>query len=445
MKDSPMYRVFLVMMCVSGVMAAERIEVNDLAAQEHERMNILFALIKPTSDLKKVGAVIEHDLAFTKQFAVTSDTSKALTNAQEIKQLSVQGYPLVVYLQPVKGGYEWRLYDTLDARMVKGKKVQQGTLSNRELAHVIADDLWAELTGSAGFFSTKIVYGKEMQRRGRNCKRYLYMRDAADVTGESEQLLVSTPTISVAPRWNRDLNNPLVLYSEYTKTNVRLIAVNMKRQRRIVSNFDGVNMQVAYAPQGGEVVYCLSRAPRGNFKPHMTSQLYHYAQDPESKKTVFTRLTSNQGNNFSPCWGPADTLFYACDATPSGLPNICWYDLKTKRISWITQGCYATSPNYCAATNKVVYTKMVNKKMQLWEYDLGAQQHNQLTFDETNKDDCSWSPCGTHVTYSIEQKGKNRVAILNTLTGEQHLLTAEKEDCCYPAWSPVYSQGTIRA
>jgi Tol biopolymer transport system component len=86
---------------------------------------------------------------------------------------------------------------------------------------------------------------------------------------------------------------------------------------------------------------------------------------------------------------------------------------------------------------------MVNRIMQLFEFDLGTKQHRQLTFSPTNKDDCSWSPCGNIIAYSEEDKGRGRLAMLNLLTKEHYYLTPEGENYSYPSWSPAYSMPPV--
>lgn len=433
--------MFLVLSGWFTLGAVEQISLEKVQAAQFEKMRIVLGVMQDDGDVQKVTALLKHDLEFTGQFTVEVEkVSSPPTKKNQVKDWFEKGYPLALYVKPIANGYEWYVYDTARTELVNGKKIKRPGLAVRAMAHVLADDLWNELTGSPGFFSTKIVYGKEVCRRGRNCKKYIYMRDATDLEGVSEELLVASPTISVSPRWNRDLNNPLVLYSEYTKTNVRLIAVNMQGKRRVVSNFAGVNMQAAYSFDGQEVVYCLSRAPGSSMKQHTTSQLYHYAVDPETGEAGLVRLTSNSGNNFAPCWGPNNTLFYVSDASKNGLPNICWYDFAQKKMAWVTEGGYSTSPSYNAITHKLAYTKMVDKVMQLFEFDIATQKHRQLTFDGANKDDCSWSPCGTMIVYSSDLKGKNRLALFNVNIGQEIFLTGASEDCSYPCWSPRYTQ-----
>jgi TolB protein len=429
--------VALLWLSVSYAQQSDRLEMAEITAQEQAVMPLALGVIKPSAQLKKISLLIKRDLEFTKQFSVDVTPTQPARTREHITVWLTQQYPLVIYLEEVRDSYLWRLYDTVDAHMIKGKKISKKG-SWRATAHALADALWQALTGTEGSFSTKIVLSKKMQSRGRNCKRYLYLQEVTDVEGQTHELLVSVPTISICPRWNNNAEQPLILYSEYTKTNVRLVSVDLRRKRRLVSNFDGVNMQVTYNQDGSAVVYCLSQAPDNSFAWHRTSQLYYNTLDGDRR--IFKRITTNQGNNFDPCWGPDNTIFYASDANITKLPNIGWLDLTNNINHWITRDSYATSPTYTPAFRQLAYTKMVKGKMQLWLYDLASQHHEQLTFDATDKGDCSWSPCGTMLVYAVQQGAQSRIAIFVLAMREQHFLTGAHEDCCYPAWSPRYNQ-----
>lgn len=423
-----------------AVYADQSVSIAPVTARAHTKMGIVIGLTTHKQSVRHIADVLKNDLQWTEQFVVHIRTIEPVLKTTDITQWQETG-AFVVYIDVDGKGYAWRLYDTENARMLAGKRVESDA-NIRALGHYIADQLWSELTGAVPFFSSYIVYGKEVAHRGRHCKRHLYMRDCTDTTGETERLLVHTPTVNICPRWSSNMQRPLVLYSEFTKTNVRLVSVDMQGNRSIVSNFDGMNMQVAYAPDGKSVVYCLSRAPYESCVPHTTSQLYYYGQD-SAGKVICKRLTG-AGNNFSPCWGPKNTLFYSSDMGKLGHPNIYQYDLASGKSTPMTHDAYATSPCYSAATDKLAYTKMLNGVMQVFVYDLRTGVHSQLTTDAYNKDDCSWSPCGTLLAYTVEHKNKGRIAVYNTKTRVERFLTSAHEDCAYPAWSGIIAPGMIR-
>lgn len=308
--------------------------------------------------------------------------------------------------------------------MLVGKNYKKQGRSPEQWAHHIADSVWPTLTGQPGPFSTKIAYCKEVKRQGKKVLKHIYI---ADYDGKNEKLLVSTATVSIAPRWNRDPNNPLLFYSEHTNDNVRLVVADMYGRRKIVSNFDGLNMLPAFSPDGKKVVFCASRGD-GN------CQLYYY------KKGVFKKLTNNTGNNIAPTFSEdGKTLFFCSDFETRG-PQIYRYVFNTEKMNRITHGGYCVSPSYCQQNNKLAYAKMIRGTMQVFLYDLTTKKHRQITRDAGNKEECSWSPCGNYLLFAVETSKESRLALLNLTSHHRRFITAGGSVCCYPAWSCPYKR-----
>lgn len=142
--------------------AIEQVTFAEVKAQQHRKMNLIIGLLGAQKDLANIAAVVKKDLEFTGQFSVSLEPTGELTSKKQVSKWFKEGYPLAIYLQPTADGYEWHLYDTSDAHMIEGKKMKRSNMYDRSWAHALADELWPALTGAPGFFSTKIVYGKEM-------------------------------------------------------------------------------------------------------------------------------------------------------------------------------------------------------------------------------------------------------------------------------------------
>ncbi len=397
----------------------------DVRARIHAKSILLLAPIEPMSrELSAVLQVLQKDLAFSDQFEVRVKPIKTMQNVQELQDLRAQGYALVLFFtQPTSDTIEWRLYDVTQSLMVQGKKYTKRGAYLAGWAHNLADGIWPALTGQGGFFSTKIAYCKEVHMRKKKKISHIYV---ADYDGSNEQLLINTPTVTVAPRWNNAAKQPLLFYSEYTNANVRLMVTDMHKHTKIASNFDGVNMVPTFSDDGKQVVYCASR---GDGSCH----IYQYANG------VCKRITHNRGNNVSPTFADDNATIYFCSDFQTELPQIFSYNLQTQALERITQGGYCACPNYHAKRG-LVYAKRADGFMQLFTYDPKTKQHRQVTYDAGDKDEPSWSACGNCVLFSSERRGKNRIALLNLLTNERCYLTSEKENCSYPSWSPVYDQ-----
>jgi len=424
--------LFFLILIVCPFSAASSLDVR---ATQRAKVPLMIGVLNTTHDqLQQVAQRLRDDLMFSGQFEVTVQPFEKISTKKEMQHLFDQGYPLAIFINQAKHDHaiEWRIYDTARAAMVKGKKYTKHGTDTNGWAHNIADAMWRELTGQSGFFSTKIAYCKQIKRDNKRSIKHICM---ADYDGQHEQVLVDTSTVNVVPRWNHDLRNPLVFYSEYTNANVRLMMVNMKKQRRIASNFDGINMLTSFSDDGKKVVYCVSRGDG-------SCQLYYHEKgifkrlqytDPVTRKSL------SQGNNVSPTLTADGKTVFFCSDFLTNRPQVFAYDLATGQVERITDGGYCASPSYCAKKNCIAYIKRIDGVMQVCMYDIKTKKHTQLTQGPGNKDECSWSPCGNYILAAVDQGGNSRIAIYNLLTSQWRYVTPNLAQCDYPAWSPVYT------
>ena len=421
------YFFFFVTIIHVSVLHADGVQAT---ATQHAKVPLVISVVEGSAQLTEVATMMQHDFSFSGQFDVSINKGKKKPTKKDIKKLFAEGFSLAVFLsEGKKNSIEWRVYDTLQGKMVKGKRYAKRGIVCGGWAHNIADVVWPILTNQHGFFSTKIAYCKEVKLKNGKSAKQVCM---ADYDGTNEQILVDLPTVNVAPRWNKDMDNPLLFYSEYTNENVRLVAVNMERKRKITSNFDGINMLPAFSRDGKKVVYCASRGD-GH------CQLYY------CDKSGFKKVTNNKGNNVSPSLSDDGSTIFFCSDYQTGRPQVYVYRLKTGNIECITNGGYCASPSYCEKRKQIAYAKIVQGTMQLFVYDERSKKHTQLTFDAGSKEECSWSPCGNYLTYSVEQGKTQRIAVLNLLTKQQRYITTANINCSYPAWSPIYAQFPVVA
>lgn len=249
----------------------------------------------------------------------------------------------------------------------------------------------------------------------------------ADYDGSQEQLLVNVPTVTVAPRWNHDVNNPLLFYSEFTNANVRLMTVDMHKTRRIASNFEGINMVPSFSSDGTKGVYCASRGDG-------SCQLYYFA------KGVFKKVTNNNGENVSPTMSADGKEIYFCSDFETGSPQIYKLAVESKKTERLTHEGYCATPALNEKKNCLAYTKKVGPVLQVFLMDLKTQAHRQLTYDGGSKQECCWSPCGNFLLYSVQKGDSSSIVMHNIATDSKKYLTSSDVVASYPAWSPVYGQ-----
>lgn len=420
---------FVCIMVIVFQADAERIDPAEsvclnVSSTRNEPLKMLIVGVGADQELAEIALIIRKDLSFSGQFAPEVCMLEHVQTRKIITTFADEGYALVLFLSGSGTAFEWRLYDAMAARMIKGKKYHKRGDVLRGWAHDISDALWPELTGNQASFSSKIAYCKDVVAQGKKRRTHVVV---ADYDGSNEQIIVATPTLHVGPRWNADKNNPLLFYSEGTPSNIRLMCVSMQGKRKIASNFDGINMLPTFSGDGTKVVYCAS-------KGHGNCQLYLF------EKGVFKRLTHNDGNNVSPSLSKdGKTLFY-CSDVPTGKPQIYRYDITTKVCKQITKGGFNFCPNYHQESGKLAYSCLVSGQAQIFVYDQVTDTHTRITHDGGNKDECCWSPCGSYLIFSVEQGLSSRLALFNMHTHERKYITSADQRCSYPCWSGMYSQ-----
>lgn len=414
-----------------GLSMVETVSAFDMhiAAQTTQAIPLQIRYFQDEKDtlLPTIAQDIGRCFSFTKQFALSYVPTTKLPTKKEVKALkSNEKIVLLLVILPAKEGYEWRLYDTVQGKILGAHRYKKYGDSTHIWAYALADQIWPLLTNQEGFFSTRIAYCKKMAHKQ---VKHIYI---ADFDGSHEECIVGTPTINIAPRWNYDRRHPLLFYSAYMPTNLQLKMVGLDKKSQVASDFDGLNMIPAFSENGSQAVYCASRGDG-------CCQLYYF------DATTFKNITKNEGNNVSPSLSvDGKKVFFCSDFESANSPQLYAYDLVTDYLEKLTAGGYAASPRYSAKANKLAYSKLVEGIMQIFTYDLATKTHEQLTFDDFNKQECAWSPCGNWLIYGINKPGKQgRIAMMNRHSRMQEYLTKGNDDCSYPDWSPRYHQFPI--
>lgn len=392
----------------------------------------LVALGEKTSNYEAVCEAFVRALLYTDQFTVDVEYKNEKPKKQEVQEYKKSGYSWVVFLDhnTHEHSYEWRLYDTAKAVMQKGFRVPQEGKVSRGWGYALADSFISATTNNKPFACSKLAYC-ETTKKGESIVW------VADFDGSHEQILSRSKRQILASSWNRDPENPLVMYSKYTSCNIQLISCSLDKSEVVASSFDGLNMQPAFSQDGKEVVVCLSRDG--------SSQLYHYGFNKKLNKVGYTRLTYNAGNNFGPTFLDNGDLVF-CSDFELGKPHLYYLDRKADAIERLTEGNSCTSAQYSSLNGKIVYSKMVEGTMQLFLYDLDNKKEKQVTFDPVHKQECAWSACGNYIAYVAQDGDKTkRIMAHSLLTGKKKYLTPADKVCSYPSWSTVYSSLPIVA
>ena len=204
---------------------------------------------------------------------------------------------------------------------------------------------------------------------------------------------------------------PMLFFSQEIGESSELCSVDLKSEKqRIHFSYPGLNMQFSLSKDGKKGATCMS-GDAGNTELY----LYDQAECNRQKKTVFTKLTENNGTNSSPCFLLDDNLVFCSDfeTGKNGKPQIYHFDIKTKKTARLTDGTgRCSAPNYCSANNSIIFNKEIDGRFQLFSMSLdrfkGKNQKplktKQLTFGSKNKIEPVWHESGNFATFVIESE-----------------------------------------
>jgi len=262
------------------------------AGKSFDKVKTLLLHIGHNDVIDNIAKVLQFDLEFSDQLAIDVKRTATTPNAKQAAVLGKQGYTLMLILEEQE-----KKADAIPAVISLKDPATNAILFTKEFTcqpknivmqgHAIADELMPVLTNEKGPMLSTLAYCKQIA----NDYKIVCI---ADYACRLERPVVTARTINVAPSWHTQA--PGLCYSQFTKTNNRLMFCDLKtKKHNVVCSYEGLNMQPSFSSDGNRAALCLSS--NGN------SEIYLYDQNicKSVGKKIFKQLTHNQGNNVSPC------------------------------------------------------------------------------------------------------------------------------------------------
>ena len=309
----------------------------------------------------------------------------------------------------------FRLYDLVEKKFMRGLRYDGETKDFRHIAHRIANEVVAQITGEKGIFDTKIAF---VSNRTGNKEIYLI-----DFDGENVTQITHNGSINILPCWRPDGGK--LYYTSYMKRNPDLYAIDLSSQKNYrVSYRPGINASPAWSPDGEKMVLML----KYNNRSHL------FLMKVGAKKSV--RLTSGTANYTSPSWSP-DGRWITFVSDRSGTPQIYKMDVERKKMERLTyHGSYNVSPVWSPKGDWIAFCSRQNRFSEIFLITPEGKQLRQLTYGAYNNEEPSWSPAGRYLAFSSMRGGKSAIYIMNVNGTHQRKLTDFQGETMNPAWSP---------
>ena len=282
---------------------------------------------------------------------------------------------------------EFRLFDVKSATQVTGKILPESRKWARHLAHLFADEIVRQATGTAGVASSQICFSV-----GQPGKKEIYI---AEYDGANARALTAHNSISIKPEFSPD--GAKIAYVSYKEGYQFIYILTLSSGESVpLSRKVGMNSSPAWAPDGNSLAITLSKD--GN------SEIYTLNADGSNS----LRLTDNKVLDTSPTYSP-DGGQIAYISESQGKAQI--YAMgrtggNVRRLSF--QGGASFDPVWSPDGKKIAYVaEQPGDGAEIYVLDVANPQNAiRLTNSSGSNESPSWSSDSRHLMFQSTRQGK---------------------------------------
>ncbi|MBU1052244.1 MAG: Tol-Pal system beta propeller repeat protein TolB [Proteobacteria bacterium] len=309
---------------------------------------------------------------------------------------------------------ELRLFDTIKASQLIGKKYKADAKSLNQVIRLFASEIVFYLTGNRGIFDTRIAF---VSTGSGNKEIYI-----CDFDGTNVKQFTNNKAITLFPAWSSD--GKWIAYTSYLKGNPDIYIKNVNNNSISVIAKKGINITPVWVPGKFALAATLS----------YTGDQDIYLMTGTGK--IIKKLTKSSGSDVSPALS-TDGKKMAFVSSRSGTPQIYIKDLYTgyeKRLTF--NGNYNTQPCWSPKGDKIVYSGLDGGSHNIFIIGFDGKNPVQLTQDTGNNESPSWSPDGTLIVFSSTREGPSRIYVMTSYGTDQRRVFSISGEQSNPKWSP---------
>jgi TolB protein len=310
-------------------------------------------------------------------------------------------------------------YDVLRRQILfSGRNYTAPAGEARTIAHMFANTVLEEFTGTAGPFGTRIAYTVQ---QGKAKELALVEMDGADPFR-----LTRGGSLNVTPSWSRD--GRYLYYTSYLLGDPDLYLLDLATGKQwIVSRQGGIDLGGRDSPDGKDLLLVLSID--GN------SEIYRMAK--ADRKTV--RLTRNRAIDVAPTWSP-DGKHVAFVSDRMGNPHIFLMDRDGGDVRRLTFArTHNGDPDWSPRGDLIAFTGMDERGVfQVYVVDPKGREERQLTRGPNDTLDPSWSPDGRFLAVTSNREGGNAIYVFRLGGQEFRRVSPKGQTASMPSWFPLF-------
>lgn len=413
--------LFACLLCLSNHVFAVSLE---LTQGINKALPIGISSFGTDAAAEQITKVISDDLRFSGQFNLISPPVLGGNNQSNMSAWTAAGADSVLTgrVQRIDPTHYDVKFELLDApsrgRLLLAKTYQVDAARLRLLAHHISDEVYFQLTGIKGIFSTRIAY-IVVNRNGSRTEHALIVAEADGYN--PQRLLVSTEPL-MSPSWSSD--GKRIAYVSFEKKRSQIYTVEVATGRRqLITSFPGINGAPAWSPDGRELAVVLSKAGNPNI----------YTVDVSTG--AMKQITTGGAINTEPRYAP-DGKSILFTSGRGGSPQIYRLNLADGQVTRMTyDGNYNARATFTPNQKQIVLLHREDHQFNIGIQDVASSKITPLTFS-TMDESPTVAPNGRLILYATHEGNQGYLAIVSTDGRIRTRLPSVNGDAQEPAWSP---------
>ena len=311
-----------------------------------------------------------------------------------------------------------RVVDVKSGKAIFNKKYSGKIAAMRRVAHTIADDLAARLTGEKGVATSRVVFVRQLTPGVKEIFQ-------VDRDGANMYQVTRHGSLTLSPTVAGDGRIAYVTYKGgapeiWGQSKVGGPHVRIYPQK---GNPGGHCFAPAWSPDGRRMAL-VQGDRRGN------SDIV--VLDLGSGRV--RRLTDSNCINTEPSWNPAGTQL-AFTSDREGTPQVYLMEDDGSNVRRLTrEGNYNASPSWSPNGSMIAYVSRFEGKFDLFVYKLGEGKSYQVTTGIASSESPSWSPDERQIVFSSGNMGGMKIYTTD-LSGNTLRRLTESSGCQSPKWT----------
>jgi TolB protein len=271
---------------------------------------------------------------------------------------------------------KFRLFDVFSgAPLGEGMQFGGPAESWRRMAHKVADQVYARITGESGYFDSRVVFVSATGPKNARARRLAIM----DYDGANVQYLTGASDILLAPRFSPDGSE--VIYTSYESGRPQLYVMALA--------------SVTKTPLGGQ-------PGQQSFAPRFS---------PDGRSIVFSIAEGSNTDIFS-------------------------LERASGRISRLTNSpAIDTAASYSPDGAQITFESDRSGTQQIYVMPAGGGEARRISFGQGRYGTPVWSPRGDYIAFTKQNQGRFHIGVMRTDGSEERLLTTSFFDEG-PTWAP---------